>query len=363
LGHLAHRHGEAGYLCCLAPSYVDRLENGVTLMGANTNVASKPAPALRMIADYAPTHLIVHGPLNPILRWGLRNEVRLGCILADSFAMHPLDRWLRFGRLAGILNDLRVSLVANHGVNAARSLVKLGVHPDKVIAWDFPQTRRPDQWPVKTGPGPGPYQLLYVGAIGRRKGVGDVIDALALLKHRPDIRLKVAGVGQQARFEAHARRLGVADRVEFLGLVPNRQVMELMHSSAAVIVPSRHGFPEGMPLTLYEALASRTPVIASDHPMFAGHIEHEHSALVFPAGQSAQLARQIESLLSDSRLYTRISDGAAQAWHRMQISVKWGELIDRWVNEDDSDRAWLAEHTLTPKARPAWPDLALEVGE
>ncbi|MBB3956826.1 glycosyltransferase family 4 protein [Novosphingobium sediminicola] len=345
--YLAQRHGEAAFLCCHAPSYVETIEGGVTLMGANTDGVRRPAPVLQMIAEYAPTHLIVHGPMNPLLRWGLKQGLRVGCILADSFSMHPLDRWFRFGRLAGLLNDPGVTLVGNHGVNASRSLVKLGVRPEKVVAWDFPQTRRPDQWPVKTDPGTAPHDLLYVGSIGRRKGIGDVIDAMALLRHRPDIRLKVAGIGQQARFEARARRKGVADRIEFLGLVPNRQVMNLMHASAAVIVPSRHSFPEGIPLTLYEALASRTPVIASDHPMFAGHIKHECGALVFPAGNSALLAQQIERLLSDNVLYSHISQGAAQAWQRMQIPIKWGELIDHWMNDDESDRIWMSKNALS----------------
>jgi glycosyltransferase involved in cell wall biosynthesis len=135
--------------------------------------------------------------------------------------------------------------------------------------------------------------------------------------------------------------------------------MEMMHASAAVIVPSRHAFPEGLPLTLYEALASRTPVIASDHPMFAGHIEHGHSALIFPAGRPETLARQIEAVLSDPALYTRLSQGAATAWHRMQIPVTWGEMIDRWMSERDEDRAWLADHTLAqgPHANPVPADL------
>lgn len=344
LEQLAHRHGEAAFLCCTAPRYVERLMGGVTLMGGG----GRPGAAtVRMIADYHPTHLIVHGAMNPLLRAGLKRGLHVGCILADSFAMHPLDRWFRFGRLAGLLNDPGVTLVANHGNNAARSLVDLGVRADKVIAWDYPQTRRPDQWPVKTGIGAAPYRLLYVGTIGRNKGVGDLIDALALLEHWPDVVLAVAGTGAQARFEALAQRLGVGDRVQFLGLVPNREIMALMHDSAAVIVPSRHAFPEGLPLTLYEALASRTPVIASDHPMFAGHIEHERSALIFPAGQPAALAAQIERLLSDTALYARLSDGAARAWQRMQIAVKWGDMIDRWVNDEPGDRAWLAEHTLS----------------
>lgn len=354
LDHLASRHGEAAFMCCLAPHYVERLEGGVTLMGANAGRRGgiDPAPVIRMIADYDPTHLIVHGPMNALLRDGLKRDIHLGCILADSFNMHPLDRWLRFGRLPGLLNDKRVTLVANHGVNSARSLVKLGVQAEKVIPWDYPQMRRPEHWPVKAAPAQGKLELLYVGSIGRKKGVGDVIDALALLKHRPEIVLKIAGAGQRERFEARALKMGVADRVEFLGLVPNGRIMEMMHGSAAVIVPSRHAFPEGLPLTLYEALASRTPVIASDHPMFSGHIEHGQSALVFPAGQPRALAQQIESLLSDPALYARISEGSAQAWQRMQIPVRWGEMVDRWVAGGDDDRAWLNGHTLASNPSP-----------
>ncbi|WP_206242052.1 glycosyltransferase [Novosphingobium terrae] len=348
LNHLAARHGEAGFLCCLAPHYVERLEGGVTLMGAAAGRRKDidPAPVIRMIEEYDPTHLIVHGPLNPLLRHGLKRNLPLGCILADSFNMHPLDRWLRFGRLPGLLNDPHVSLVANHGVNSSRSLVKLGVEAEKVIPWDYPQLRRPESWPVKAAPTEGQLELLYVGSIGRKKGVGDVIDALALLKHRPEIVLKIAGAGQREQFEARARKMGVADRVEFLGLVPNGRIMEMMHASAAVIVPSRHAFPEGLPLTLYEALASRTPVIASDHPMFSGHLVHEDSALVFPAGQPRALADRIEKLLSDPALYARISQGSAQAWERMQIPVRWGEMVDRWVSDTEEDRAWLSGHTL-----------------
>jgi hypothetical protein len=102
---LADRHGEAGFLCCTAPEYVERLDHGVTLMGADCNAERNSGRALAMMADYDPTHLIVHGPITPLLRWGLRRGIKVGCVLADSFAMHPLDCWLRFGRLAGVLND------------------------------------------------------------------------------------------------------------------------------------------------------------------------------------------------------------------------------------------------------------------
>jgi glycosyltransferase involved in cell wall biosynthesis len=161
-----------------------------------------------------------------------------------------------------------------------------------------------------------------------------------------DVRLQVAGAGKVERFAKLAARLGVADRVTFLGLVPNGEIPGMMHAADAVVVPSRHSFPEGLPLTLYEALASRTPVVASDHPMFAGHLVHDESAVVFPASQPQALAAAIEGLIRDPARYRRISEGSSGAWHRMQNPVKWGEMIERWVRATPADRAWLQAHSV-----------------
>ena len=120
----------------------------------------------------------------------------------------------------------------------------------------------------------------------------------------------------------------------------------MMQAADAVIVPSRHSFPEGLPLTLFEGLASRTPVIASDHPMFRGHLEDGESAMLFRAGRPQALADAIARLMTDPALYARLSQGAATAWARMQTPVKWGEMIDRWVRDDAADRVWLAAHSV-----------------
>lgn len=342
---LKAQHDAVGFLCALAPEYWETLENGVTVIGADANPDRNPAPVLALIERFAPTHLIVFGPMLPLIRWGLEHPVRLGVIMADSFA-NIYYRWVRFRTLPRLLNDPRVTLVANHGANAARALVGIGVRPDKVLAWDFPHHRSPDMQPCKGGAGGSPYTLLYVGSISAKKGVGDLVRAVALLKDRVDVRLDVAGVGATDKFAALAERLGVGDRVTFLGLVPNGAIPAMMQAADAVVVPSRHSFPEGLPLTLFEGLASRTPVIASDHPMFRGHLEHERSALLFTAAKPRALADAIARLMTDPALYARLSQGSAAAWARMQNPVKWGEMIGRWVRDDADDRAWLAAHTV-----------------
>lgn len=115
-----------------------------------------------------------------------------------------------------------------------------------------------------------------------------------------------------------------------------------------MVVPSRHSFPEGLPLTLFEGLASRTPVIASDHPMFAGHLVDGESALIFPAGKVRALADAIQRLAGDPDLYAQVSLGSAAASARMQNPVKWGDMIDHWLRDTTENRAWLAGHRLAP---------------
>ena len=345
LAALKAQYDEVGFLCALAPPYWETLASGVTVIGAGVNPDRDPAPVVAAIERFAPTHLIVFGPMMPLIRWGLNHPVRLGVIMADSFA-NPYYRWVRFRALPRLLNDPRITLVANHGANAAHALVGIGVRADKVLAWDFPHHRTPEGQACKTMPAGPPFTLLYVGSVSAKKGVGDLVRAVASLKDRLDVRLDVAGLGATDRFAALAARLGVANHVRFLGLVPNGSIPAMMQAADAVVVPSRHSFPEGLPLTLFEGLASRTPVVASDHPMFRGHLEDGKSALLFAAGKPRALADAIARLMTDATLYARLSQGSAAAWHRMQNPVKWGEMIDRWMRDTPADRAWLASHSI-----------------
>jgi glycosyltransferase involved in cell wall biosynthesis len=346
LERMAATFDEAGYLCCSATPYDEHLPSGARVLAAGADPYKDPAPAIAAMARFDPTHLIVHGPMPALLRWGLDRDIAVGCVLADSFHLDPLRRWWRYRRLPGLLNAPGVTLVANHGINAARDLVSLGVSAGKVLAWDFPHGRSPDDFAPKRLSGAAPRRLLYAGSIVRSKGVGELIRAVVHLAPRCDVRLGIAGAGRVDTYRKLAERLGVSDRVDFLGLVPNADVLRLMQEADAVVVPSRHSFPEGLPLTLYEALTSRTPVIASDHPMFRGHLRDGESALVFPAGEARALAACVERLFGDPALYEKLSLGSAETWHRMQCPVKWGAMIERWVRSEPADREWLTAHTL-----------------
>jgi glycosyltransferase involved in cell wall biosynthesis len=119
-----------------------------------------------------------------------------------------------------------------------------------------------------------------------------------------------------------------------------------MRDADAVVIPSRHEYPEDLPLTIYEALAARTPIIASDHPMFLGALIDEESALIFPETNVVSLASAIARLSTDHSLYRRLSANSEQAWQALQLHVTWGDLVERWLADTPEDRHWLYDRRL-----------------
>jgi glycosyltransferase involved in cell wall biosynthesis len=147
-------------------------------------------------------------------------------------------------------------------------------------------------------------------------------------------------------FEKRVRTLHMDEFIRFLGTVSHHHVLELISEHDAVVVPSRHEYPEGLPMTIYEAFCCRTPLVASDHPMFKGKVEDSVNALVFRGGEPEHLAECIDRLMSDTALYERLSSNSAAAWKRLQCPVKWGDLLTHWLRDAEEDRRWLAGHSL-----------------
>ena len=101
--------------------------------------------------------------------------------------------------------------------------------------------------------------LLSVGHLIPRKAHHLVIQALALL---PDATLLIAGNGpEKAALSALCARLGVVDRVRFLGQLPHVQLAELYSAADVLVLASER---EGWANVLLEAMACGTPVVASD---------------------------------------------------------------------------------------------------
>jgi glycosyltransferase involved in cell wall biosynthesis len=327
---------------------LERLPSGVSSLGIELYPTDRRPQVHRLLdtlAAHHPTHIILALPLAPAIWWAVRRDVRILPLLADSFAATDLKSQVRNFLLAAALNHPSVPWVMNHGMNAAKDLVRIGVPKQKVLAFDWPAVVRAEDYAPKSAPhNPDSVRLFYAGQLLDLKGLRDCIAAVRLLG--PHHSLTIVGRGDHTPFEAFARDLGVDDRVRFMGTVPHPEVLRLMHEHDVVIVPSRHQYPEGLPMTIYEGLCSRTPVVVSDHPMFNKKIVHRESGMVFRAGDPAGLATAIKTLVTDRELYERLSLKAETVCHGFFSAPKWNEILDHWLGGSSEDDVWLGSHTL-----------------
>jgi glycosyltransferase involved in cell wall biosynthesis len=141
--------------------------------------------------------------------------------------------------------------------NALRDeVVALGVDGDRVTSLRNGVDLELFQ-PVERN-GNSQFTLLTVGHLVPVKSQDLIIAALPLL---PGVRLVVAGDGpDRNKLEAQARQLGVDDRVEFLGAVPQAQLRGHYGTADALVLASSR---EGWANVLLESMACGTPVVAS----------------------------------------------------------------------------------------------------
>ena len=339
VGSLAAQMEQVITICAVSSEAYDVvLPNGVRAIGGGLRHGFHPRELVPLIARTQPDRLCLRTPMVPVLTWARRNRVRTMTMLADSFGKGGPRTTINNLFLARELNHPNVELVGNHGIGACLSLLDIAVGPGKVIPWDWPRMHRPYDYTQRNLKCDGKFNLSYVGSMSEAKGVGDVLRALRLLDN-----VGLTVIGQE---NGEMAQLAKGLDVRFTGIVWNEDIPREMRKSHAVVVPSRHEYPEGLPGTLYQALAARTPIIASDHPMFRGAIAHEQSALVFPARNEAALAASIQRLRDDAQLYAKLSVNSLQAWEAIQLPVKWGDLIKCWISDTGIDAEWLERHEL-----------------
>ena len=128
-----------------------------------------------------------------------------------------------------------------------------------------------------------------------------------------------------------------------------------MTAADVIVVPSQTGFPEGFPLTMFEAIASRTPIVCSDHPMFRSVMVDGRNATTFPAGDHRALAEAVLKTLTTPALYEQLSINALSTWEALKGPADWRTMIFKWIVEGQH-APWLRQHMLDA-GESAGPDL------
>lgn len=172
-------------------------------------------------------------------------------------------------------------------------------------------------------------RLLHVGRGVRTKGLRDAVRALARLADLPGITLTSAGEGEEiALCRAEAGRLGIADRVTFLGRVPRAEVEALYRDSDVFLFPS---FREPAGNVLYEAMRWGLPVITARRggPEF---VTDDSCAIrvevTEPGRYAADIAEAVRRLHGDPALRARMGRASRD---RVAAEGLWPHKAERLV--------------------------------
>lgn len=218
-----------------------------------------------------------------------------------SFTMHGPAEFLE-PRLWWIDEKVRRALFVNCISHFCRSQAMLF---SPVDCWDKLMIVHcgvePDLFEMRQHTGRGK-KLLFVGRLAAAKGLPVLLDAIAKLD---DVTLEIAGDGpDRLMLVEQARRLGIAERVRFLGYQSQAQVRDLLKQADIFVLTS---FAEGVPVVLMEAMAAGVPVITTQIAGIPELVEDGESGLLIAPGDAGATAAAIHQLVEDPGLRTRLA--------------------------------------------------------
>ena len=191
-------------------------------------------------------------------------------------------------------------------------LIAFGASPDRVVVHHIGVDT--DRFVPSTGRRRS--GILFVGRLVEKKGVLDLLHAVARLRARGTVvPVTVIGDGPQ---RAAAERLITRERldVSFMGSQPREEVLAAMQRAAVQCNPSRtarSGDREGFGMVLAEAQATGLPVVATRCGGMVDAVDDGRTGLLVPEGDVEALALALERCLTDGPLWSHMS-AAARPW-------------------------------------------------
>lgn len=152
--------------------------------------------------------------------------------------------------------------------------------------------------------------LLFLGEVGERKGVYDLLDAIGTIEEQLDdsCQLLIYGTNPDGDIVNRIEERKLQHRVRYMGWADPTQFEQLFAGIAVNVLPSYH---EGLPMTILETMAYGIPNISTDIAAIPEAVNQENGILVRP-GDTKRLADAIVCLLRDQDIRKTRSENAYQ---------------------------------------------------
>jgi len=236
-----------------------------------------------------------------------------------------------------LLSTYKLTPVIAVSRSTKMNLLKLGLDPNAVTIVHGGLSLKPVENIPKKEKDP---TIIYLGRIKRSKGLSELIVALYYVrKNIQNVKLWVAGRGDSSYLTELMRfidKLGLINNLEFFGYVDEKTKINLLSRAHLLVFPS---VMEGWGLTVIEANACGTPVIAFNVPGLRDSIINGETGLLVPYGDVKALANAIIKVLSEDELRAKLSKNAikwAEKFSWEKTAKEFEKILEKVFNNDET---------------------------
>ncbi len=160
-------------------------------------------------------------------------------------------------------------------------------------------------------------RIVFLGQLGARKGVPELVSALAAISDLDDWQAVLAGDGAVEETRARISELGLSSRVEIPGWVDADTATSLLETADILVLPSHD---ENLPMSVIEGMAAGLAVVATPVGAVEDIITDGKTGLLVPPGDVDALAAGLRRLVVNEDLRAKLGM-AAVAFHRQHLEI------------------------------------------
>ncbi|GKT10727.1 glycosyltransferase [Desulforhabdus sp. TSK] len=189
--------------------------------------------------------------------------------------------------------------------------------------------------PAPGSSGNGKVRFSFVGYLGRHKGVYTILEALPLVEGNDRMVFTFIGEGdQKEHLQREVKLAGLSDCVRFRGKVQHSKVETVYRETDVLVLPSI--WPDNHPVSIYEAMASGIPVIASRLGGIPELVTDGVTGHLFEHGNACQLAQKMSECLADRSKLAVMGEAGRKNISELTLERQVGRLVEAYLKDGRS---------------------------
>jgi len=185
-----------------------------------------------------------------------------------------------------------------------------------------------------------PNRVLYLGWYVEDKGIYELVDALRMLSGQGiDVSADFYGTKDREQLERYVAERNMSSRITVNGWISGEAKLRILSGCTMLALPSRS---EGIPNVILEAMAAKTPIVATQAGGLAEVLRHNENAIITKIKDPEDLGEKILSCLQDEGLRRKIAENAyEEALTKYDITVvgnAMSGILDEILGSSDGPR-------------------------